>query len=115
MAGYGKARCGKARSGTAADKIFPWYVQQQIIEGWTYTVVTCVLAVAAVILLRHFKTANFDEGNGSAILAIIGAMLAGVVTLATAMTAPDTIGKIINPEYAAMRDLSRDVGRLVGK
>ena len=104
-----------AQVGTTADKIFPWYVQQQVIEGWVAAGISTIVAVAAVLLLRHFKTADFERGNHSAVYAVIGCVLAGTLTLVTLVTAPHTISKILNPEFHAMRDLSHDVGRLVGK
>ena len=58
--------------GTTADKIFPWYVQQQVIEGWTKAGIFAFLIGASTLtVIISMTKADYDSGNVPAFLSLI--------------------------------------------
>jgi len=50
--------------GTTADKVFPWYVQQQYIEGVFFvTILALIFFVSVFSCLFSWKGADFEHGN----------------------------------------------------
>lgn len=50
--------------GTTADKVFPWYVGQSIIEGYTFFALLCIaLIIGSVLLITSYKKERVDR-NG---------------------------------------------------
>jgi hypothetical protein len=94
-----------AQVGTTADKIFPWYVQQQLIYGWTFLVLLAVgLAVGVTLVARNLKKTDWDRGTGVAPV-LIGSIILAVSAIAAAVNLAFAIGQVVNPEYGAMRAL----------
>jgi len=106
--------------GTTVDKIFPWFVKQQIIEGWCgLTITTLILIVGFLLLIFNFRKRNFEESRTSYIpinfnscLVIIGWIMFGIGFLAFSIGSTYWIGKIINPEYAAVQDLIQQLSKI---
>jgi hypothetical protein len=102
--------------GTTADKVFPWYVQQAIVEGWT---TLGSLAIASVVIGTicgiAIWRADYDKGNPAALVSVISGFVLFFALLGTVFEGPDAVRKIVNPNYYAMTMMTRDIGRLVGK
>ena len=47
-----------------ADKVFPWYVKQSMIEGYTFLIISVTALVLGIlaIFFSHSKV-DFEEGN----------------------------------------------------
>lgn len=104
-----------AQIGTTAEQVFPWYVRQQIIEGWTFLAFNLTFfALGVLLVLRFYKHANFDSGKGMAPV-VLGGVLIATTMCAAAMGISEAIGKVFNPQFGAMQALSRDIGRMGGK
>ena len=105
-----------AQIGTTADKVFPWYVQQSYIEGMTGLIAGFVgLFLALLAIGVGFRKADFDNGNRYAVISIAGATLLFMVSLVGLMSGPDAVTKVMNPNYHAMKMMTRDIGKMVGK
>ena len=102
--------------GTTADKVFPWYVKQSVFEGYANLGMTCVLVVICFIIsgLSFYianKTKNKEWLGGN----IIAGGLFIITLMFTCANISETITKIKNPEYHAMKNITTDIGRMVNK
>ena len=101
--------------GVTADKIFPWYVKQSVIEGWLYVAFWITgVSVALIMLIVSLRKLKFDEiGNPNRRL--IGRVCGGVIAVIcfiSLIVAPERISGILNPEYNAMSRLLGQLGNL---
>lgn len=70
------------KMGTAADQVFPWYVKQQIIEGYLWGFLSSGFLILGIsMFLACWNKADFDNCDKRAVLSITGiaiAVMAGV-------------------------------------
>lgn len=105
-----------AQVGTTADEIFPWYVQQQIIEGYLWMGVSLsVFFLGVVLIMATKKKADFDNGNLSAVFLCIGVVLGIFGFTLAVLGAKGAISQILNPNYWALKSMTSDMARLIGK
>ena len=102
--------------GTTADKIFPWYINQQFIDGITFIIVMLILIMVSFsILYVSNKKANY-KGPGKYEVAAICSLIFGVFAVVIFSLEINTaLSKIFNPEYYAFKTLTRDLSHLLGK
>lgn len=101
--------------GTTTEQIFPLYVRQQIIEGWSMIgMLLLSAAISAFLIIRFFKKANFCTGEGMPPV-VCGIILAIATGLSAVPVVPISLGKILNPQYGAMKTLAHDIGTMTGK
>ena len=99
--------------GIAADKIFPWYVQQQIIEGWTQLCLNVGICLISIFIIIYcLPKTDFDEPDKYGILSIVGGFLFFVAFLVLCANLSMYITQIINPNYHAMHTLISDLSKL---
>ncbi len=99
--------------GTTADKVFPWYVKQQIIEGWVDLFIgIAVLTGLTILLLICSRRANWDEVNAYCPVVIVAGGVLGFAALIWFICFSTTIAHIMNPEYGAINQLLTDLGNL---
>lgn len=100
--------------GVAAEYVFKVLVKQQIIHGITSIVVWLMSLIAVVVMMRfasHFdKKAREEEFMGTSdnwalVLWATSGFLGFILCLVTVLGGPDAIGKIINPEYYALKEI----------
>ena len=106
--------------GVTVEQIFPWYVHQAQLEGIICLCVFSFFVLLATILIvvgtRGVKKygVGHDHPNIPAICLIAGSMVSiGVLISMGAL--PETITKIANPNFHAMKMLAGDIARLRGK
>lgn len=100
--------------GTTADKVFPWYVQQQVLEGWASLCVhTAFLFVGLLMLVLSFRKSDFDNGNRYVFVLCAGGVMLFITTLSIALNAVDIVTQINNPHYGAMKAMTGDLARLL--
>jgi hypothetical protein len=98
------------RIGTTADKIFPWYVKQQIVSAYTDLAAFAIfLVILGVTFWKTYPKADFEDGNRNAVFAIISGALFLSALIFLMICFSTLLSQIINPEYYAMKDL---VGQL---
>ena len=102
--------------GTTVDKVFPWYVQQVYIEGWTTILLTILfLFVGIMFLLICYKiTDKFQEENIGILFGGAGGCIIFLVLLIGVIESGKAISQIMNPNYHAMKMITKDVGSMVG-
>ena len=102
--------------GTTADKIFPWYVKQAIIEGWMFLICNILALTVGIVLIRTCcKKANWERGNLSQTLTIVGFVLVLIAFPMLLFGLGHAVSCIINPNYAALHQLTADLSMLTGK
>jgi len=95
--------------GTTADKVFPWYVKQAVIEGWTFIfAISFVLFIGTALIVLSWRKATFDHNNGPnryGVFLIIGIVFVSLAFIIGVLASTWAAGNILNPEYAAMSTL----------
>lgn len=101
--------------GTTTDKVFPWYVKQQVIEGWCWlTISGGVFLVGLIIALSCIRPSLNKKDPEPYITVIIIAAMASVVGLLFFLFGMGgAVTQITNPEYHALRALTSDLSKLV--
>lgn len=101
--------------GIAADKVFPWYVQQAYLQGIT-TAVALVLAVVVfgVLFTLVVKKADWDSEGWIAASVFSGVVFAIAVGSAF-VCGPQQVRKMLNPQFYAVTMLAEDIGKMRGK
>ena len=99
--------------GVAADKIFPWYVKQQLIEGCSNLGLGLALLVTGcVMVIVGLKKADWKDGNGYIGVAGLGGIFLLMVLLGAATSLDTNLGRVFNPQYAATHQILIDISRL---
>ena len=99
--------------GTSVDQVFPWYVNQQVIEGWTFiAVATVIILLLSAVMIYFYKKADFDNEDAFMILFAVSAVVTFIVVVICAIKAIGAVSQILNPEYHAVHQLLKDVARL---
>lgn len=105
-----------AQIGTTADKVFPWYAQQAILEGVTALAFLGFFWIVFIVALAiSFRKADFDDGNRYAVVTAIAGIGIFFCMVGTVIDGADSVRKIMNPNYYAMKMMTQDIGRLVHK
>lgn len=102
--------------GTTAEEVFPWYVKQQVLEGWLYLVTDAVAFVLGLVfLLGFFSKADWkSEGwNRYAVLSVIGAVVTTIAFGFFIFGFSNSVMHINNPNYYALKSMINDMARLL--
>lgn len=100
-------------SGTTVDKVFPWYVKQQVIGGWVDLFLgIAVLTGLTLLFLLCIRRSDWDETNAYCPAGIVVGVVLGFAALCWFISFSTIIAQIMNPEYAAMSALLADLGNL---
>jgi hypothetical protein len=100
--------------GTTADRVFPWYVQQAQIEGFT-TLIGFGVAIAILIptVVIAVWRADYNSGNVASVVSAISGFALALTMFFGAFECTEAVRQVMNPNYYAMKMLTRDLGRLV--
>lgn len=99
--------------GTSVDQVFPWYVNQQVIEGWVFlAVATVAILLLSTMTIYSYKRADFDNENVFVFLFTISTVVTFIAMVGCTIRVSGAVSKILNPEYHAVRELIKDVGKL---
>lgn len=99
--------------GTSVDQVFPWYVNQQVIEGWVFlAVATVAILLLSTMTIYSYKRSDFDNENVFVLLFTISTVVTFIAMVACTTGVSGSVSKILNPEYHAVRELIKDVGKL---
>ncbi len=102
--------------GTTTKQIFPWYVKQQVLDGYIYLTVctvTLILGISMVLICYKKSDSRMLDSrilNSIIILSCIFSMIAFIFLISGAST---SITGIINPNYSALKSLTHDMSRLL--
>lgn len=92
--------------GITADKVFPWYMKQCIIEGYVNLFISLIPIIIILILIIIYHK-NFDKLEKSTketiIIDIIFLSVISAVLIGFGFT--HNVSKIINPEYHAIHKI----------
>lgn len=106
--------------GTTAKEIYPYYVKQSVISGWSWlAILLSIVAVCGITIfitnkMTHRKIEPLDDevGTGIIIVCLIGAI---VTLIGLGLGFSDIVTMIANPEYHAIHDLIADVSKFTGR
>ena len=104
--------------GVTADKVFPWYVQQAYLEGVTTLVTFAIIYLVLLIFgIWFWRKADFTkyDWNVTALGAIIVTFITLFVSIPASIEGVKAARQILNPNYYAMKMLTYDIGKMVGK
>ena len=92
-----------SKSGQTVEHFWPIFVRQQVVTGWSELIICILFFIVGFILLYKAKySENENNQLGCVIFAILTLVFA---SLSFAALAPDIIGKIVNPEYSALKEV----------
>jgi hypothetical protein len=96
--------------GATADQVFPWYVQQQIIEGWTTLVVLGIFLVVSIVAFSmSLRKADWSEGNAASVLSILSGLLLAFSVAGVPLEGVDAVRQVLNPKYYAVKVILQQV------
>lgn len=105
--------------GTTVEQIFPWYVKQQVIEGTVFILVSSLAIILGMIMiLLSYKKMNWKVDDGHELpnmTFVAGCIIAFVALCVLLINLPGDICKIMNPNYYALKALTSDMSKLIGK
>ena len=103
--------------GTTADKIFPWYLNQQFIEGCLLILMPLILIIGFGSILLIFKRkADFGYNwNTEAYVVLMSAVIVSISFLVFILSIGQSVSQVFNPEYHAFKTLTYDLSKLLGK
>ena len=100
-----------SKVGMTVEKLWPYFVRQQVLEAVTVAVVSVALWIAVVVLVRKREwvkeQAEIDDGRDFVI--IFGSVVLGLSCVTLTIVALSMIPQFFNPEYYAVRDMLRMV------
>jgi hypothetical protein len=103
--------------GTTTDKVFPWYVKQQVIEGWCW--IGCsgfVFLAGLIVALCCIRPSLHEKDNESYVVAVvIGGILSATGLAFLLFGMGGALTQIINPEYYALKSMTGDMARLISR
>lgn len=100
--------------GTTADKVYPWYVKQQVIEGITSLTILVTLSLIFIPMFIWGYRKSLGDDDYVALTCMAGVVMF-VVFLVVIFCGPGIASQIYNPDYHAIQALMRDAGKLIGK
>ena len=101
--------------GVTVAQIFPWYVQQAWLEGVLFVALLLSFwAVFIPLLIVGAKKADFNNGNAWVPVTIASGFVLTASLIFAAFETTRAITKIANPNFHAMKMLTKDIGKLRG-
>lgn len=98
--------------GVAAEYVYPLFVKQQVIEGiWFFSALFFFFAISSFAIYYGMKEgAKQKWKDGPYLISLVpGIIIFALCLIGMAMGGSESLTKIINPEYAAIKELVRMV------
>lgn len=100
--------------GVTADKIYPHYVKQIAIEGYSFFFVLFLYGILLIVILAiSLQRADWENGNFYAFITAISSFFLVVSLIFISAEIPENITKILNPEYHAVHQIVKDISYLL--
>lgn len=100
--------------GTTADKVFPWFVTKQLVDGYVSLILPLVIVLVCFIIVKiNIKKTDWDTVNIHNILVVVGIAVSAITFICFVSTISDSISSILAPQYGATKDLIYTLSRLV--
>lgn len=102
--------------GTTVENVFPWYVKQQLLEGWLFLgIFLLIIIVCFIIISKTYSKATFSpEPDRYGIASIISIFCLIFILIVLLCIAPEVLTKIINPKLLALQEIIIDARKLIG-
>lgn len=104
--------------GTSVDHLWAVLVRQATLEGYIALCQYAILILVSPFLFSWYKRTaakmedkNFDEREGMMVMLCIVIGVWSVASLVAAFSTSETITKLGNPEYWALKEILRSVGQ----
>jgi hypothetical protein len=93
--------------GLATEQLFPFFVKQQVIEGYYDLGWTLVFVTTFIILMK--KVLKIDFGNidpePKNIIILFGTVVVGMISMVLVLSLDETVTHITNPQFHAIKSL----------
>jgi hypothetical protein len=103
------------RLGPTGEYVFGLAVRQVVIDGALAVVAFAVVLSASIILMRYIVRRHDECGCGSLcgweMIGIVVGLVAGTASICVGAMAVFALSRLLNPEYAALRDVLDAIGR----
>ena len=103
-----------ATIGTTVDKIFPWYVHQEI-SCAIITIISFVIAflIGIALMVAVKNKTDWNEEKFTNVIFIFGASVAVIALCTGLIIIPMQITRLVNPEYYALLSLTADMAKFI--
>jgi len=99
--------------GVASEYVFKTLVHQQFIEGVVYSAMMLLLSIGGGITMyksvkyyfKNKRDMEVDEEDAVALGVVIGAVIYVVILIGTTAVLPQSIMKLFNPQYYAIKEI----------
>ena len=100
-----------SKVGMTVEKLWPYFVRQQVLEAATVLVATAVFWVAAAVVMgkRVWIKEQIDIDDGREVPIVIGCVVLGLICVVLSIVAISMLPMLFNPEYYAVMDIFRMV------
>jgi hypothetical protein len=102
--------------GTTVDKIFPWYVKQEVVNAYTFLFISVTAVIISLFVFLYFKKKSVfceEEWNMPATLTIISGCCFLTAILILVFNFQGAVTSIINPEYNSLHNIIADMTKLL--
>lgn len=100
--------------GTTADKVFPWYAQQQVIEGYTNLIsILFFIILGLFFAITCWFKADFENGNRYTPFCTGGIFISFTSLIIFAGYSSEILNKIYNPNIFALKSIIHDLSGLL--
>lgn len=101
--------------GVTAKEVFPWYVNQSIIEGYTFfgMLIGFTLISFGLFIFGYYKTNKFNDDNWGILPVIAGGIILFCCLLEGSLETSSAISQIYNPNYHAMKNITYDISQMI--
>lgn len=99
-----------AQLGVTIDKVWPWLVKQQIISGWSRIIIWMIFTAIFSVSLKIFARKEKQTDDYFFAMVVDATLLICCVAIGL-LGGSTAIAQILNPEYAALKDLMSMVGK----
>ena len=102
--------------GVAVEKVFPIYVKQSLIEGYTDLSIILIgnlIVICAIIFLSlKRQKMNENEANSGDMFLRFACVVIFLLNAIFSAGYPTIISQILNPEYHAFQKITKDISRI---
>lgn len=100
--------------GTTADKVFPWFVNDQLICGYVSLITPLIIMLICFILIKsNLKKTDWEDMNLNGGIVVACSTISAIAFMVFTCSLPSSLSSILNPQYGAIKNLIYTLSRFV--